>query len=105
MSTELELKNKLFSGLSDPSRLQILEHLKDCELCVSDIVEKTKMTQSNISNHLACLKDCGLVTGRREGKYIFYSLSDKRIVNLLTTASEIVDEVALGIYSCKTINK
>ncbi|HRN69843.1 MAG TPA: metalloregulator ArsR/SmtB family transcription factor [Candidatus Woesebacteria bacterium] len=105
MSTEFELKIKFFSGLSDPSRLQILEHLKECELCVGDIVKRTKMTQSNISNHLACLKGCGLVNTRRDGKFIYYSLSDDRVVSLLSLASDVVNDVAVGIDDCKIINR
>lgn len=103
MDNEFNLKVKLFHGFSDPARLSILENLKDNELCVSDIVEKTKLTQSNVSNHLLCLKGCGLVSSRREGKFVYYSLSDDKLLNLLSLASEIVNDVALGIDDCKTM--
>lgn len=55
------LKAKLFRGFSDPSRLSILEALRNGPLTVGEIVEATGLTQSNTSNHLSCLNDCGLV--------------------------------------------
>lgn len=104
MSTELQLKLKLFTGLSDQTRLRILENLESGELCVHEIVEKTALTQSNISNHLACLKDCGLVINRRQGKHVYYSLSNLQISNLLKAAAELAVEIASDIDSCKYIS-
>ena len=57
----LALKAKLFRGFADPSRLAILEALRSTPLNVGEIVEATGLSQSNISNHLGCLRDCGLV--------------------------------------------
>jgi DNA-binding transcriptional ArsR family regulator len=56
------LKAKLFRGFSDTSRLAILEKLRAGPLTVGALVEKTGLSQSNVSNHLGCLRDCGLVT-------------------------------------------
>jgi DNA-binding transcriptional ArsR family regulator len=68
---KLSIKAKLFRGLGDTTRLSILEVLKEGETTTSEIVKKTGQSQSNISNHLSCLLDCGLVSNRREGKNIF----------------------------------
>ena len=64
------LKAKLFRGFSDPSRLSILEALRDGPLAVGAIVEKTGLSQSNVSNHLRCLSDCGLVVSTPQGRYM-----------------------------------
>lgn len=96
----LELQAKLFRGFSDPSRLSILECLRENELTVTQIVEATGLTQSNVSNHLACLRDCGLVTADQQGRFVFYALSDKRVSKLLNLADELLADVARGVYEC-----
>jgi DNA-binding transcriptional ArsR family regulator len=77
------LKAKLFRGFSDPSRLSILEALRAGPLTVSEIVAATGLSQSNASNHLGCLRDCGLVISEQQGRNIRYQLSDTRVVALL----------------------
>ncbi len=94
------LKAKLFRGFSDTSRLLILEALRVEPLTVSAIVERTGLSQSNVSNHLACLRDCDLVTSSQHGRYISYQLSDGRVDALLGLADELLAEVARGMYEC-----
>lgn len=94
------LKAKLFRGFSDTSRLLILEALRAEPLTVSTIVERTGLSQSNVSNHLACLRDCDLVTSSQHGRYISYQLSDGRVDALLGLADELLAEVARGVYEC-----
>jgi DNA-binding transcriptional ArsR family regulator len=94
------LKAKLFRGFSDTSRLSILEALRDGPLTVGDIVEKTGLTQSNVSNHLRCLSDCDLVVSTPQGRYTLYYLSDSRVAGLLHLAEELLHEVARGVYEC-----
>lgn len=96
----LELKAKLFRGLSDPSRLSILEALRAGPLTVTAIVEATGLNQSNASNHLGCLRDCGLVSREQQGRSVHYRLSDKRVAALLRIADELLADVARGIYEC-----
>ncbi|MFY9300742.1 MAG: metalloregulator ArsR/SmtB family transcription factor [Candidatus Nitrosotenuis sp.] len=97
---KLKLKAKLFRGFDDPTRLAILELLRKGEKTASKIVEETGQSQSNVSNHLACLLDCGLVKNRRDGKNIFYALSDKKVSKLLEESDTILSDVADRIYSC-----
>ena len=99
----ISLKAKLFQGLSDPSRLSILSCLLDGPLNVSQIVEATNLSQPNASNHLACLRDCGLVASSQEGRYIYYRLSDDRVARLLDLADEVLADVAQGVYECTRI--
>lgn len=102
---KLSLKAKLFRGLGDTTRLSILETLREGEKITSEIVKQTGQSQSNISNHLSCLLDCGLVSNRREGKNIFYKLSNEKIIKLLEESDAILSEFAHGIYSCINYNE
>lgn len=96
----LTLKAKLYRGFADGSRLSILEALRDETLSVSEIVETTGLSQSNVSNHLACLLDCGLVSREQEGRYVYYQLSDPRVADLLELADIVLGDVAASVYAC-----
>lgn len=96
----LEIKAKLFRGLSDPSRLAILEVLREGPTSVGAIVESTGLSQSNTSNHLGCLHDCGLVAREQQGRFVIYRLSDDRVEALLADSDELLLEVARGVYEC-----
>ena len=74
-STNLSPAAALFHGLADPTRLAILQRLADGEARVVDLTGLLSMAQSTVSAHLACLRDCGLVVGRPEGRQMFYSLT------------------------------
>lgn len=102
-TTAISLKAKLFRGFSDSSRLSILECLLNGSRNVSEIVAATDLSQPNVSNHLACLRDCGLVTAAQEGRYVFYRISDDRVANLLALADEVLAEVAKGVYECTRV--
>lgn len=96
----LSVEAKFFRGLSDPTRLSILLTLIDSEKTVGEIVEKTQQSQSNVSNHLKCLSDCGLVENRKEGKNIYYSLRDAKTKKLLELSAEIISKVYTDIAAC-----
>lgn len=96
----LTLKAKLFRGLADPSRLAILEALRSGEKSVTEVVAATGLSQPNASGHLACLRDCGLVIARQEGRFVYYSPTDRRIVDLLRAAEGILADVAAQVYAC-----
>ncbi len=104
-SRDFSIEAKFFSGLSDSTRLSILEVLKDEEKTVSEIVEATKQSQSNISNHLKCLDECGLVKNRREGKNIYYSLKDDQTKTLLETSENVISKVYAQIEACLNYKK
>lgn len=95
-----ELQAKLFRGLGEPSRLSILTALRDGPRTVSEIVDATGLGQPNASNHLACLRECGLVTGTQEGRYVRYALADSRVAALLDLGQDVVADVARGMYEC-----
>ena len=60
----------------------------------------TGLTQSNVSGHLNCLKDCGLVTSRQEGRFIHYRLADPEVTVVLTGAEAILSRLADRITAC-----
>jgi DNA-binding transcriptional ArsR family regulator len=94
------VKAKLFRGLSDHSRLTILEILRDKPLTVSEIVERTGLSQPNVSNHLACLKSCGLVVNAQSGRYVTYRLSNRSVEKLLLVADGLLEQCASSIDTC-----
>ncbi len=94
------VKAKLFRGLADTSRLAILLALRARPLSVSQLVATTGLTQSNVSNHLACLRGCNLVVTERQGRYVVYRLSDDRVAEFLDLADDLLANVALGVKQC-----
>ncbi|NOX61642.1 MAG: winged helix-turn-helix transcriptional regulator [Chloroflexi bacterium] len=98
------LKAKFFRGFGDPSRLRIIEALREGPRTVGEIVEITGLSQSNVSNHLACLRDCGLVVAERNGRFVSYQLSDERVTAILTLAESLLADAARGVYECTRYN-
>jgi DNA-binding transcriptional ArsR family regulator len=98
--TRVALQAKLFRGFSDPSRLKILEALSRAPCTVSQLVAITELTQPNVSNHLACMRDCGLVVAQPSGRYVTYTLSDRRVHDLIDLADSLLSDVARGVYEC-----
>ena len=96
----IDLKAKLFRGFADPSRLSIIEALREEPLTVGEIVDETGLSQPNASNHLRCLAECGLVRSEREGRYVRYELSDARVAELIGRAEELLADIARGVYAC-----
>ncbi len=94
------LKARLFRGFSDPSRLLILETLRQGALTVTEIVAATQLSQPNVSNHLGCLRDCGLVTMEQQGRFAVYRLNGESVGQLLTLADQLLADFAQGIYAC-----
>jgi DNA-binding transcriptional ArsR family regulator len=78
----------LFHGFSDPSRVAILQHLALGEHRVVDLTAHLGLAQSTVSKHLACLRDCGLVTSRSEGRASVFSLNHAAAVMDVFTAAE-----------------
>ncbi len=81
---------ELLKALAHPTRLQILDLLKDGERCVCRIVPELQMEQSNISRHLNVLKKEGLVTSRKEGLKVFYKVNDPKIFELLDAGKDLL---------------
>jgi len=74
---------KIFKGLSDETRLKIVEFLLDGEKCVCEIVPFTKRTQSTVSVQLSKLEYLGIIESRREGRKIYYKLTNEKVREIL----------------------
>jgi ArsR family transcriptional regulator len=81
---------RLFHALSDETRLSILERLRLGERCVCELTDALDAAQSRLSFHLKVLKDAGLITDRREGRWMYYTLNQ----DALTEISELVEALA-----------
>lgn len=104
-TTSIALTAKLLRGFGDPSRLGILDALRGGPLTVGAIVAATGLTQPNVSNHLGCLRDCGLVTATPHGRQVTYQLSDDRVGDLIALAEMLTTDVALGLAACTRYNQ
>ena len=71
-----------FKALADPIRLEVIELLRQQELCVCDLCDRINVAQSKLSFHLKALKAAGLVKSRQEGRWIYYSLNLPKMVEL-----------------------
>ena len=72
---DLDRAAQLFRALSDPTRLRILDRLRGGEKCVCDLTDALDAGQSRLSFHLKALKEAGLVSDRREGRWAYYTLN------------------------------
>ena len=83
---------ELFKVFGDSTRIRILFVLFEAEVCVCDLAEVLHMTQSAISHQLRILKQAKLVSARREGKSVFYSLADDHVRTIIAQGREHIEE-------------
>jgi DNA-binding transcriptional ArsR family regulator len=92
----------LFHSLADPTRLAIVQRLAAGEARVRDLVEALGLAQSTVSQHVACLRDCGLVDGRAEGRQVVYSLTRPELMDLLEAAEVLLAATGYRVDLCST---
>ena len=103
---ETDLVAKYFRGLGDPIRLRILELLqREGELSVGALVERLRLPQPQVSNHLACLRWCGFVEARREGRTVFNRIADDRVETMLELAQSLLADNAEHVAACCRIEE
>ncbi len=91
----------LFRGLGDPSRLAILRHLALGEHRVVDLTAHLGLAQSTVSKHLACLRDCGLVASRPQGRASVFSLTQPAaVLEMLSAAEELLTATGDAVTLC-----
>lgn len=101
-----DLVAKYFRGLGDTSRLRILELLRsEGELSVGEIVERLRLPQPKVSNHLACLRWCGFIEARREGRTVYNRIADERVEVLLDLADSLLADNAAHVAVCCRIEE
>lgn len=90
----------LFHSLSDTTRLAIVRRLASGEARVADLVGELGLAQSTVSAHVACLRDCGLVEGRPQGRQVFYSLTRPELMDLLGAAETLLAATGHAVALC-----
>ena len=98
--SELALAAKLFRGFGDETRLAILIELTEGERRVTDLVEILDRPQSTISSHVACLRDCGLVEARAEGRQMFYRVTFPDVVTLMQQTEHLLSAIGHEVDLC-----
>ncbi|MDI9938870.1 metalloregulator ArsR/SmtB family transcription factor [Rhodococcus sp. IEGM 1351] len=98
--SKLDAAVALFHSLSDGTRLAIVRRLADGEARVADLVGELGMAQSTVSAHMACLRDCGLVQGRPQGRQVFYSLTRPELLDLLASAETLLAATGNAVALC-----
>lgn len=90
----------LFHSLSDITRLAIVQRLAAEEARVADLITELGLAQSTVSAHVACLRDCGLVVGRPQGRQVFYSLARPELMDLLASAEILLTATDNAVALC-----
>ena len=85
-----------FRALSDPLRVQIIELLRNQELCVCELCDKLDVSQSKLSFHLKNLKDAGLLNARQQGRWMYYSLDLSQFAVLEAYLAEFQSNIAIA---------
>jgi DNA-binding transcriptional ArsR family regulator len=97
---------KYFRGLGDPIRLRILELLRsEGELTVGELVTRLELPQPKVSNHLACLRWCGFLDARREGRAVYNRIADSRVTAMLDLAESLLADNAEHVAACCRIEE
>jgi ArsR family transcriptional regulator len=105
LANAAQIAATFFAGLSDANRLQIVSILlEEGEKNIGDLVTRLDITQGRVSAHLACLRTCGFVAARREGKFVYYAIINQRVRELLKVAQSIVQDNAGRILTCELVN-
>lgn len=90
----------LFHGLADRNRLAIVRQLAAGEQRVVDLTRALGLAQGTVSGHVACLRNCGLVVGRPEGRQMFYSLAHPELIDLLLAAEQLLALTGDAVELC-----
>jgi DNA-binding transcriptional ArsR family regulator len=93
-----------FFAIGDANRFSILMRLSEKDLCVGEIVKLTAIEQSNVSHHLACLSNCGLVSARKDGKKRVYTIK-KEAKPIIRGIIRHIERFDSDIKSCDIANK
>jgi ArsR family transcriptional regulator, cadmium/lead-responsive transcriptional repressor len=101
-----DLVAKYFRGLGDPVRLRILELLRvEGELSVGALVQRLGLPQPQVSNHLSCLRWCGFIEARRDGRNVHNRIADPRVVALIELGTSLLADNADHVAACCRIEE
>ena len=101
---EPDLVAKYFRGLGDTTRVRSLELLDTRgEMSVSELIAAVGQSQPKVSNHLACLRWCGFVDSRRQGRSVRYRVADERVSQLLALGRSLLAHNAEHVAACTRV--
>jgi DNA-binding transcriptional ArsR family regulator len=106
ITTRLDVMNRLGRAMADPTRSRILMTLLDGPIYPAALARELDLSPSNVSNHLTCLRDCGIIIAEPEGRRTRYEVADPRLTRALTALLETtlaVDHAAVCIESKCTV--
>jgi DNA-binding transcriptional ArsR family regulator len=92
-------KAEFFKALAHPLRISILDALREGELTVNEVSRRFEVGSANASQQLAVLRNKNIVTARKEGSNVFYSVTDPTLFKLLDIAREIFNNHLIGVRS------
>jgi ArsR family transcriptional regulator len=81
-----------FSALGDATRLKMLRLIADEELCSCEVMAALELTQPTTSHHLGILERAGLLTSKRNGKWVFYKIANSKVSNLINRSFSMMEE-------------
>jgi len=81
-----------FAALGDATRLKMLKLIADEELCSCEVMAALELTQPTTSHHLGILERAGLLTSKRNGKWVFYKIANSRVQNLINRGFSMMEE-------------
>jgi ArsR family transcriptional regulator len=81
-----------FAALGDATRLKMLKLIADEELCSCEVMAALELTQPTTSHHLGILERAGLLTSKRNGKWVFYKIANSRVQNLINRGFGMMEE-------------
>ena len=89
IATRLDVMNRLGRAMADPTRSRILLSLLEGPGYPAELAQALGLSRSNVSNHLACLRDCGIVVATHEGRQALYEIADPHLARALTELVEV----------------
>jgi DNA-binding transcriptional ArsR family regulator len=96
---------ELFQVLASPIRLGVVRLLLDGERSVGDLIDEMGIAQPRLSNHLACLRNCGLVRTRRQGNFVYYAIADPRVVEIVRMGEALAALNAQELARCDVLQQ
>lgn len=94
---------KLFRAAGDPGRLALLAFIAQAERTGSECVRLLGLSQSRVSAHLACLLNCGFIQSRRDGRFVYYTLADDRVLELVRLGAQLAHDNAASVAACTIV--
>jgi DNA-binding transcriptional ArsR family regulator len=104
LDVSTDLASKYFRALGDPTRLRIVELLTEGPLTVTELTQHLGVPQSNVSNHIACLRWCGFVASENQGKWTYYSVRNPKLRKIIELVRALVRTNAARVAACTRID-